>query len=87
MDGIHWSARSAQEVGQRYPVQPCQSVKEQGMKIKVEVSEQELAEMCCDSVEEFSEQLRHQLDDAISDDEGGAGDWMVEYNLEVIIKN
>lgn len=57
------------------------------MKIKVEVSEQELSEMCCESADEFAEQLRHQLDDAISDDEGGAGDWMVEYDLEVIIKN
>jgi len=57
------------------------------VKITVEVSEQELSEMSCDSVDEFSEQLRHQLDDAISDDEGGAGDWMVEYDLEVIIKN
>ncbi|MDQ1817790.1 hypothetical protein RBA41_31265 [Massilia sp. CCM 9210] len=55
------------------------------MKITVEVTKAELEEMYCESVEEFAEQLRHQLDDAISDDEGGAGDWIVEYDLEVTI--
>lgn len=56
------------------------------MKIKVEVSKVELEEMNCDSVEEFTQQLRRQLDDAIVDDEGGVGeDWMVEYDLDITV--
>lgn len=56
------------------------------MKIKVEVSKAELEEMYCDSVEEFTQQLRHQLDDAITDDDGNVGeDWMVEYDLQVTV--
>lgn len=56
------------------------------MKIKVEVSEGELDQMGCDSVEEFTEQLREQLDDAVMDDEGGIGkDWIVRYDLEVTV--
>ena len=56
------------------------------MKIKVEVSNAELQEMCCDSVKEFAQQLRRQLDDAIVDDDGGDGEeWMVEYDLDITI--
>lgn len=56
------------------------------MLIKVEVSQAELAEMYCDSVEEFTEQLCHQLSDAVCDDAGGVGDdWLAAYTLEVVI--
>ena len=56
------------------------------MIIKVEVSQAELAEMYCDSVKEFTDQLRHQLNDAVCDDAGGVGeDWMADYTLEVVV--
>jgi len=54
------------------------------MKIKIEVTQGDLDEMACDSLAEFEEQIRHQLDDGIVTDDGGSGDdWMVEYELEV----
>ena len=54
------------------------------MKIKVEVTTAELEEMQCDSAEEFKAQLLHQLDEAVVDDEGGAGaDWLCGYTLDV----
>lgn len=55
------------------------------MKISVEVSDTDLEEMYCDTLEEFEEQLRNQLDNAVVTDDGGTGaDWMAEYQLEVI---
>lgn len=55
------------------------------MLIKVEVTDADLEEMLCDSLEEFEEQFRHQLDNGVVDDEGGAGsDWMSEYQLEIV---
>lgn len=57
------------------------------MKIKVELTEAELKEMMCDSLHEFEEQLRHQIDNGVSDDEGCAGvDWIAEYDLEITLK-
>lgn len=54
------------------------------MKIKVEVTESELESMSCDSLEEFEEQLRHQLDNGVVTDDGGVGvDWMSKYQLEI----
>lgn len=56
------------------------------MKIKIEVTSSELDEMMCDSVEEFEQQIRRQLDDAIVDDEGGTGDdWMTDYDLTITV--
>lgn len=55
------------------------------MKISVEVSDADLENMYCDSLGEFEEQLRNQLDNAVVTDDGGTGaDWMAEYQLEVI---
>lgn len=56
------------------------------MKIKVEVTSDELAEMCCDTKKELEEQLRDQIDNGVASDDGEAGvDWMVEYDLEVVV--
>ncbi|WP_196217381.1 hypothetical protein [Burkholderia pseudomallei] len=53
------------------------------MKIKVEVTADELSEMGLDTVEELEDHLRHQIDNCI-DEEGEAGvDWMVSYDIEV----
>lgn len=55
------------------------------MKIKVEVTQADMEEMLCDSLEEFEKQLRHQLDNGVVDGDGGAGsDWMADYKLEII---
>lgn len=55
------------------------------MKIKIEVSPDELEEMGCDSIAEFEQEIRHQLDNGIVTDDGGNGtDWMVDYELEVV---
>ena len=54
------------------------------MRVKVEVTGDELAEMSCDTPHELEELLQHQLDNC-TDDEGVAGvDWMVGYELEVV---
>jgi hypothetical protein len=53
--------------------------------IRIEVSDAELEEMDCSSVEEFEEQIRDQLDNGVLTSDGGAGsEWMTEYELEVI---
>lgn len=55
------------------------------MLIKVEVTDADLEEMLCESLDEFEEQFRNQLDNGIVDDEGGAGaDWMCDYQLEIV---
>ncbi|WP_197339764.1 hypothetical protein [Ralstonia solanacearum] len=55
------------------------------MKIKVEVTSEELEEMCCETTKELEEQLRHQIDNGVASNDGEAGvDWMVEYDIEVI---
>lgn len=55
------------------------------MKIRIEVSPVELEEMRCDSIAEFEQEIRYQLDNGIVTDDGGNGtDWMVDYQLEVI---
>lgn len=55
------------------------------MKIKVEVSDADLEAMLCDSLEEFEQEFRSQLDNGVVTDDGGAGsDWMCEYQLEIV---
>lgn len=55
------------------------------MKIKVEVTNAELELMNCDSLKEFEEQLRHQIDKGVVTDDGGIGlDWMCGYELEIV---
>ncbi|MBB4513937.1 hypothetical protein [Paraburkholderia fungorum] len=55
------------------------------MIIRIEVSDAELEEMHCSSVEEFEEQIRDQLDNGVVTSDGGTGsEWLTEYELEVI---
>jgi len=55
------------------------------MIIRIEVSAAELEEMDCNSVEEFEEQIRDQLDNGVVTSDGGTGsEWLAEYELEVI---
>lgn len=55
------------------------------MIIRIEVSDAELEEMECASLEEFEEQIRNQLDNGVVTSDGGAGsDWIAEYELEVV---
>ncbi|MFM0627046.1 hypothetical protein [Paraburkholderia xenovorans] len=55
------------------------------MIIRIEVSDAELEEMECTSLEQFDEKIRDQLDSGVVTSDGGAGsDWMAEYELEVI---
>lgn len=58
------------------------------MIIRIEVSDADLEAMECDSVDEFEEQIRSQLDNGVVTSDGGAGaDWMTEYDLEIIKVN
>jgi hypothetical protein len=53
--------------------------------IRIEVSDAELEEMDCSSVEEFEEQIRDQLDNGVvTSDCCTVTEWMAEYELEVI---
>lgn len=55
------------------------------MKIRIEVSPDEMDEMGCDSIAEFEQEIRHQLDNGVVTDDGGNGtDWMVGYELEIV---
>lgn len=55
------------------------------MLIRVGVSDAEREAMACDSIDEFEEQIRNQLDSGVVTSDGGAGaDWMAEYDLEII---
>ncbi|MBV7547403.1 hypothetical protein KW849_14020 [Pseudomonas sp. PDM26] len=55
------------------------------MKIKVEVSDADLGAMLCESLGEFEQEFRNQLDNGVVTDDGGAGsDWMSEYKLEIV---
>lgn len=55
------------------------------MFIRIEVSDADLEAMECESIEEFEEQIRNQLDNGVVTSDGGAGaDWMAEYDLEVV---
>lgn len=55
------------------------------MKIRIEVTDEDLDEMGCASLSEFEQAMRHQLDNGIVTDDGGAGvDWMCVYQLEVV---
>jgi hypothetical protein len=61
------------------------TVQEDRMIIRIEVSDADLEAMECDSLDEFEEQIRNQLDNGVVTSDGGAGaDWMAEYDLEVI---
>lgn len=54
-------------------------------KIKVEVTQADLEDMLCYSLEGSEKQFRHQLDNGVVDDEGVAGsDWRSEYQLEIV---
>ena len=56
------------------------------MKIRIEVCAEDLEDMSFDTVEEFEASVRHQLDNGIISSEGEAGvDWMIEYDLEVVL--
>lgn len=55
------------------------------MIIRIEVSDAEIEEMDCASLEEFEELIRNQLDNGVVTSDGGAGsDWIAEYELEVV---
>ncbi|AJZ56800.1 hypothetical protein OI25_7231 [Paraburkholderia fungorum] len=55
------------------------------MLIVIKVSDAELEAMACDSIDEFEEQVRNQLDNGVVTSDGGAGaDWMAAYDLEII---
>ncbi|MFX1740008.1 hypothetical protein PXJ20_32025 [Paraburkholderia sp. A1RI_3L] len=55
------------------------------MLIRAGVSDAEREAMACDSIDEFEEQIRNQLDSGVVTSDGGAGaDWMAEYDLEII---
>lgn len=42
--------------------------------------------MDCDSPAEFQAVLRHQIDKGVASDDGEAGvDWMVDYELEIVL--
>lgn len=52
------------------------------MKVRIEVTTDELEDMGCDSVEELEARLREQLDSGVVGDAGDAGsDWLVSYEL------
>lgn len=52
------------------------------MKVRIEVTTDELEDMGCDSVEELAARLREQLDSGVVGDAGEAGiDWLVSYEL------
>lgn len=54
------------------------------MKIRVEVTQADLDEVLADDLPDFERMLRHQLDEAISTDDGGNGrDWLPEYELQI----
>lgn len=56
------------------------------MKIRIEVTKAELEERNCDSIAQFKEAIRHQIDEGVVTDDGGVGeDWMVEYDLDVTV--
>jgi len=52
------------------------------MKVRIEVTTDELEDMGCDSVDELAARLREQLDSGIVGEAGEAGsDWLVSYEL------
>lgn len=52
------------------------------MKVRIEVTTDELEDMGCDSVEELAARLLEQLDSGIVGEAGEAGsDWLVTYEL------
>lgn len=52
------------------------------MKVRIEVTTDELEDMGCDSVEELEARLPEQLDSGVVGDAGEAGsDWLVAYEL------
>jgi hypothetical protein len=62
------------------------TTREGDMKIKIELSSDELAEMQFESIEEFMNQMVYQLNDAVLTLNGNAGaDWMVDYQFDAEI--
>lgn len=52
------------------------------MKVRIEVTADELKDMGCNSVEELAARLRERLDSGVVGDAGEAGsDWLVSYEL------
>lgn len=52
------------------------------MKVRIEVTTDELEDMGCDSIEELEALLREQLDSGVVGDAGEAGgDWLVSCEL------
>ena len=52
------------------------------MKVRIEVTTDELEDMGCDSVDELAARLREQMDSGIVGEAGEAGsDWLVSYEL------
>ena len=52
------------------------------MKVRIEVTTDELEDMGCDSVDELAARLREQLDSGIVGEAGEAvSDWLVSYEL------
>jgi hypothetical protein len=55
------------------------------MKIKIEVTADDLEQMNCETLAEFEDGIRHQLDNGVVTNDGGAGvDWMANYELEIV---
>jgi hypothetical protein len=64
---------------------PSYENREFDVKVTGEVSNAELEEMQCDSLNEFEDQLCQQLDNGVVTDNGCIGlDWMCGYELEVV---
>ncbi|WP_273806337.1 MULTISPECIES: hypothetical protein [unclassified Pseudomonas] len=51
------------------------------MKVRIEVTADELEDMGCDSVEELETRLREQLDSVVGDAGEAGSDWLVSYEL------
>ena len=55
------------------------------MKVRIEVTDADLDEMGCDTLDEFEKAIRYQLDNGVVGDDGSAGeDWIYAYELEVV---
>ena len=56
------------------------------MKVKVELSHEELEESGCDTVEEFKKSFVYQLNEGVIGDDGAVGeDWLPGFDVEVVL--
>lgn len=56
------------------------------MRVKVELTPEELEESGCDTVEEFKKGFVHQLNEGVIGDDGAIGeDWLPAFDVEVIL--